>query len=201
MLAHALYAAAHQLTSRLMTTSACASHPMSMPTSVARSKKYEPLQLVQMFRLAAELRTKMLAGGFTDNGGAIHSAERILNILGLRIRYPALSHINNLRKLPDAPFSVAAFAAFHEGRKVLIEHVSPHRELTRAATERINRGVADDEFLELVRSNFALALLTEEETTRLNHLNRSTMQSDRLARAGIELHAAQCTQLTAAGMP
>lgn len=50
-----------------------------------------------MFRLAAELRRRMLDAGFSDNGGAIHSAERILNILGQRLCYPGLSHINNLR--------------------------------------------------------------------------------------------------------
>jgi hypothetical protein len=33
-----------------------------------------------MFRKAAALRNEMIAAGFTDNGGAIHSAERILNI-------------------------------------------------------------------------------------------------------------------------
>lgn len=64
-----------------------------MPKSSPRPKKYEPLKLVEMFRLAAKLRAQMIAGGFTDNGGAIHSAERILNILGLRLCYPQLSHI------------------------------------------------------------------------------------------------------------
>ena len=67
--------------------------------SAPRQKKYEPLKLVEMFKLAAGLRTRMVAAGFTDNGGAIHSAERILNILGLRLCYPKLSHTNNLRKL------------------------------------------------------------------------------------------------------
>src|SRR5690606_19051020 len=99
-----------------------------------------PLKLVEMFRLAADLRARMLAGGFTDNGGAIHSAERILNILGLRLCYPELSHINNLRKLPHAPFSEAALIAYRSGQKVLIEHVNPHRELTRMAIAEIEAG-------------------------------------------------------------
>src|SRR5262245_10471344 len=100
------------------------------------SSKYEPAKLISMFRLAAELRKQMQGVGFTDNGGAIHSAERILNILGLRLCYPALTHINNLRHQPNAPFSVEGLAAHRAGEKVLIEHVSPHRALTRLAIER-----------------------------------------------------------------
>ncbi len=159
----------------------------SKPNSVPRTRKYEPLQLVEMFRLAADLRTRMIAGGFTDNGGAIHSAERILNILGLRLVYPELSHINNLRKLKQAPFSEAAHAAHQSGQKVLIEHVNPLRALTRSAIERIESGVNDTEFLQFVRENFRLALLTQDETARLNKLNRSKIHPERLSGAGIRL--------------
>jgi len=42
---------------------------------MTRHRKYEPLQLIEMFRMAAALRNEMLSVGFTDNGGAIHSAE------------------------------------------------------------------------------------------------------------------------------
>jgi len=59
----------------------------------------------------------MRAAGFTDNGGAIHSAERILNILGLCLVYPDLSHINNLRKYAKAEFSVKALAAYDRGER------------------------------------------------------------------------------------
>jgi hypothetical protein len=54
-------------------------------------------------------RNEMLAAGFTDNGGAIHSAERILDILGQRLKYPGLSHGNALRHYPKAEFSDAAW--------------------------------------------------------------------------------------------
>jgi hypothetical protein len=157
---------------------------------MVRARKYEPLKLVQMFRLAAKLRAQMLAGGFTDNGGAIHSAERILNILGLRLCYPELSHINNLRKLPDAPFSEAAVEAHRSGQRVLIEHVNPHRALTRLAIEQLEAGLSDEDFLRFVQQHFQLALLTAVETDRLNRLNRSGMAADRLASAGIRLAAA-----------
>jgi len=44
------------------------------------NRKYYSGNLIPMFRKAAALRNEMIAAGFTDNGGAIHSAERILNI-------------------------------------------------------------------------------------------------------------------------
>jgi hypothetical protein len=154
---------------------------------MTRQRKYEPVKLVAMFRLAAALRKQMLGVGFTDNGGAIHSAERILNILGLRLCYPELTHINNLRSHPDAPFSQEALVAHRAGEKVLIEHVSPHRALTRLAIEQVEAGASDEAFTSFVKANFQLALLTEAETIRLNKLNRSKITSDRLTSAGIAL--------------
>jgi hypothetical protein len=156
-------------------------------SSTKLTGKYEPTKLIEMFRLAAALRKQMLDAGFTDNGGAIHSAERILNILGLRLCYPSLSHINNLRDHPNAEFSVNARAAHVLGEKVLIEHVTPHRALTRLAIERIEAGLNDDSFTAFVKEFFKLALLTQEETLHLNKLNRSKIDPDRLKNAGIKL--------------
>jgi hypothetical protein len=152
---------------------------------MAKVGKYDPVKLIAMFRLAAALRGKMLEAGFTDNGGAIHSAERILNLLGQRLCYPGLSHINNLRHHPNASFSVEALAAHKAGDKVLIEHVSPHRALTRLAIEKIETGISDDTFTSFVKTYYQLALLTEDETKRLNKLNRSNIDPDRLKSAGI----------------
>ena len=67
--------------------------------------------------------------------------------------------------------------------------MNPHRELTRMAIAKIESGASDADFLEFVRSHFQLALLTEEESIRLNKLNRSKVASDRLASAGIYLFA------------
>lgn len=152
---------------------------------MAGLKKYEPLKLITMFRLAAALRNHMLEVGFTDNGGAIHSAERILNILGLRLCYPGLSHINNLRNHPSALFSAEALAAYREGKQVFIEHINPHRALTRQAIEKIGAGVSDEGFSVFVQENFKLALLTSSETNRLNKINRTRIAPDRLEAAGI----------------
>jgi hypothetical protein len=110
-----------------------------------KRRKYHPGNLIPMFRLASKLCKQMRATGFADNGGAIHSAERILNILGQYLVYPELSHINNLRNYDRAEFSGAARAAFDRGGKVLIEHVSPVRDLTRIAINRIDE-LDDDAF-------------------------------------------------------
>ena len=152
---------------------------------MARSGKYEPHKLIAMFRLAAALRNQMLEVGFTDNGGAIHSAERILNILGLRLCYPGLNHINSLRSHPNALFSSEALAAYRAGEQVLIEHISPHRALTRLAIEQVDAGANDEDFSSFVQAHFKLALLTPAETNRLNKINRSRIAHDRLQAAGI----------------
>lgn len=149
--------------------------------------KYVPETLVPMFRKAARLRNEMLESGFTDNGGAIHSAERILDILGQRLNYPSLTHINNLKEYPDAEFSVAALAAHKQGERVLIEHVSPMRDLTRQAIGVLDKGATDDEFTDYVSKHYRLVLLTAEETQHLNRINRSRMRPDRLDQAGIQV--------------
>lgn len=140
-----------------------------------------------MFRKAAALRNEMLEAGFTDNGGAIHSAERILNILGLSLKYPELGHINNLRHSEKAVFSIEALELHKGGHKVFIEHVSPLRHLTQKAIEQVGRKVSDAQFKAFVRRHYILVLLSPAETQRLNKLNRTKMHPDRLKQADIQL--------------
>jgi len=146
--------------------------------------KYDTDTLVRMFRKAAVFRNEMREAGFTDNGGAIHSAERILNILGQRLNYPGLSHINNLRKHAGAEFSLDAFARHESGARVLIEHVSPLRHLTQQAIDKI-LNESEDAFLAFVKSHYRLVLLTPEEMAGLNRSNRSKIDPRRLEFAGI----------------
>lgn len=129
--------------------------------------------------------------GFTDNGGAINSAERILDILGQRLNYPRLDHIKNLRNYDWAMFSRAALEAHLQGKGVNVEHVSPKRALTRAAIGQLDNGATDDELLDYIRRNYELVLLTEEEKSRLDRHNRSNMTPTRLADAGIEVRFAK----------
>lgn len=153
----------------------------------SRESKYSPEILIRMFRKAAFLRNEVIEFGFTDNGGAIHSAERILELLGLSLNYFGLGHINKLRNYPGAEFSAAALEAHERGETVKIEHVAPRRALTRGAIREIDKGASDQEFTDYVRKHFRLVLLTVEETQRLNRINRSKMTQDRLGSAGISV--------------
>jgi hypothetical protein len=148
---------------------------------MAEGRKYNPEMLLSMLRLAAELRNKMKDAGFTDNGGAIHSAERILNLLGLAWNYPQLSHINNLRKSADAEFSAKAQELYRNKGKVLIEHVSPLRHFTQNVIDKIGAGESNNQIETYVRENYRLVLLSPEEALQLNKKNRVKMDPARLA--------------------
>jgi hypothetical protein len=142
-----------------------------------------------MFIKAAALRNEMLAMDFTDNGGAIHSAERILDILGLCLNYPTLTHRNALKTFTGAERSQDADRALKRGKPVHIEHLYPHRALTIAAIEKLgsNRKGAEERLIAFVKRSYRLVLLTAEERARLDRINRSAVHPDRLAQAGIKL--------------
>ena len=72
-------------------------------------------------------------------------------------------------------------------KEVGIEHVSPHRDFTRNAIAKLDDGATDKQFLDFVRENYRLVLLTPEETKHLNKINRSRMTLDRLGQAGIRI--------------
>ena len=63
----------------------------------------------------------------------------------------------------------------------MIEHVSPHRDFTRRAIAELSKGASDEEFMDYVKRYYRLALLTAEETKRLNKINRSQVTANRLA--------------------
>lgn len=59
--------------------------------------KYTPESLLPALRLFIDARNNANAAGFPDNGGAIHSVERILDMLCIRVKY-GLTHVNYLKK-------------------------------------------------------------------------------------------------------
>jgi len=148
--------------------------------------KYDPDVLIKMFRLAAALRNEMLAAGFTDNGGAIHSAERILDILGQRLNYPGLKHGNALKHHKNAQFTDAAWKLHQSKKPVYVEHVAPKRHFTQMAIAKIERAT-DAQFRAFVKRHYKTVLLSPEETLRLNRLNRSRVCTNRLREAGIKV--------------
>lgn len=150
-------------------------------------RKYHHGNLFPALRLFIEARNKALENGFTDNGGAIHSVERILDILSLHLRYPHLTHINNLKKDPKAEISEAAFEARIRGEPLYIEHVLPQRAYAQKVITLVNAGATDDELTAFINAKYRLVLLTRDETERINRLNRSRITDDRIADAGIHL--------------
>jgi len=153
-----------------------------------KEKKYNKSNLLPALRLFAEARNKALESGFTDNGGAIHSVERIVDMLSVSIKYPYLSHINNYKKHPESEASVNAQVARQKGEPVKIEHVMPQRAFARKIIELIDKGLSDDAIVEFISDNYRLVLLTDEETKIINKLNRSKITKDRIADAGIEIY-------------
>lgn len=154
---------------------------------LASSSKYSENILIPVLRKAAKFRNELIEAGFTDNGGAIHSAERILDILSCRIMYLGLTHINNIKDHAEAEFSKAAMKSIGRGERVFIEHVAPLRALTRAIISAIDAGKSDRQLINLIKKHYRLVLLTAEETKRLNRINRSELHDDRLSQAGIKV--------------
>jgi hypothetical protein len=150
--------------------------------------KYNEKNLIPALRLFAEARNKALESGFTDNGGAIHSVERIVDILSLSLCYPHLSHINNLKNDPTAEISLEAQKARQRGEPIKIEHVMPQRAYAREIIKVIEAGDSDDDLVAFIKNNYRLVLLTKEETAMINRLNRSKITDDRIADAGIVLY-------------
>ena len=152
------------------------------------ARKYHAENLLPALRLFIEARNKAVESGFTDNGGAIHSVERILDILSMHVCYPHLTHINSLKSDPTAEISAAAQEARQRGEPLLIEHVLPQRAYARQIIALVNDGGSDEDLLAFIRENYRLVVLTADETVKLNRLNRSKITADRIADAGVELH-------------
>ncbi|WP_283149717.1 hypothetical protein [Silvimonas soli] len=150
--------------------------------------KYSPETLLPPLRHFIAARNESIAAGFTDNGGAIHSVERILDTLARRVKYPYLGHINSFKKHPGAERSVGAHEAIQRGENVFIEHVLPQRAFALTVIERVTAGATDEDLLRYISENYRLVLLDAQETKALNRKNRSRIEVDRLTSAGIVIY-------------
>ena len=162
----------------------------TLVTMATKRRKYTPDVLLPALRLFVKARKKALAGGFTDNGGAIHSIERIIDILSQILCYPHLTHINKLKDFSGAEMSQGARRALKAGRRtdVLIEHIMPQRAFALELIALIENGCTDRKLCSYIKRHYRLVLLDKEETARMNKLNRSKISKDRLLEAGIKLH-------------
>ena len=107
------------------------------------SSRYGRDNLLPALRIFVRARRESLTAGSTDNGGAIHSVERLLDILCQRLCHPDLRHTNHLKKRAWAERSVGADLALREGRKVDIEHVAPMRALAKEACRLIEHNATE----------------------------------------------------------
>ncbi len=157
--------------------------------------KYTQENLLPVLRLFIDARNRAIAAGFTDNGGAIHSVERILDILSQRVCYPGVSHINSLKKSPSpAEFSEAANAVRDQIDQLYIEHVQPQRAYAQKIIERVGAGDTDKQILDFIRTNYRIVILTKAEAGILNRKNRSRISPDRLAEAEISIFSMASTK-------
>lgn len=152
-----------------------------------RARKYTVPMMFKALRVFARARNEALEEGFTDNGGAIHSVERIADLLGIMINYPQLSHLNSLKQDPDAEITEAAHHARQLGEPIKIEHVAPKRAFAVSLIELIDQGKTDIELERYICERFRLVLTTEEEARQINKINRSKMTPDRISEAGLSL--------------
>ena len=65
------------------------------------ASKYNVENLLAALRLFIKARNKAIKSGFTDNGGAIHSVERILDILAPAHPLPSLAPHQQPEERPD----------------------------------------------------------------------------------------------------
>jgi hypothetical protein len=151
-------------------------------------RKYTPAVLLPALRLFAKARQEAVSVGFTDNGGAIHSAERIIDLLGLYVCYPNINHHNQIKHHKNAEISVAAQNARNAGEKVDIEHVMPQRAFAIDVLTKIENGYTDLQIIDYIRTTYRLVVLHPDETKLFNKINRSKLSKDRIADAGIHLY-------------
>lgn len=148
--------------------------------------KYTDDVLLSALRKCIALRDELNSLGFSDNGGAIHSVERVLELLCVRRKY-SLTHINNLKKSQIAERTLGATLALSEGESVRIEHVHPKREWTRSIIDKVNAKCSDDEILAYIDDYYRLVLVSKEEAKYLDRKNRSRIEVNRLEKAGLVL--------------
>lgn len=144
--------------------------------------------LFNSMRLFAEARKVALQSGFTDNAGAIHSIERILEILCRKIVFPSVAHPNGLKRHERVEISIAAHAEREAGNlgAIQIEHVMPQRAFAREVLSRLER-FSDSEIEDYISTTYRIVILTKKERRQCDRLNRTRMTPDRIAEAGIEL--------------
>jgi hypothetical protein len=155
--------------------------------------KYTIENILPLLRHYIKSRNEAIALGDTDNGGAIHSVERKLDALCQRLCYGSGLTSTSWKKAPGIEISEAAFQARERGEfdQIWVEHVLPQRAYALKIIDMVGAGATNDKLCDFIRRTYRLAILTKDETRRLNRMNRSRMTPDRIAEAGIVLHQSE----------
>ena len=173
--------------------------------NLEKPKAHMPNDLLPGLRAFIKARAQWLVVyPRADNAGAIHSVERIVDLLGRRLRYPKVGGLAGVKagkggKCPwvafDVEMSQAAHKTWHkdQGGKqpdLRIEHVNPKRAFTEAVIGEVAKGATDEAVLRYIREHYRLVILTKDQMSALNKLNRSmmTLDRDRIEEAGIEIY-------------
>ena len=143
-------------------------------------------KLVGLFRLSARYYNEAAAMGCESL--AIDAPSRAVHSIGRALNYPGLSNdsVSVVRKYSGAVFSAAAWDAHLRGAgkgELRTEHVSPQRELTRKAIALVTDGGSDAELIDLVRRFYLMVVLTMDEVSRLDRVNKSKIEPGRLEKA------------------
>jgi hypothetical protein len=145
--------------------------------------------MLAALRPLVKARSEANALGLTDNHGAIHSIERVLNILRLRLVHPNIDHVRNIKHDPNVEGTAEAFAARERGERVDIEHVYPRREVAVAVCDLITRGASDRQLRNYIVRTSHVVLLTPTQRIAVDAVpgNRSRYTEERLKAAGIKV--------------
>jgi len=144
-------------------------------------------QLMPLFIEAARFRNSISRNGELDNAGAIHSATRVIDLLGQLLNYGGIGHVRRIKKLAETECSLAVCASKRTDSE--IEHVQPMRALTVAAIKAAKLGQPGVErrVIMFIRKHYRLVLLTKAERRALDRQNRIGLDPKRLEKAGIKM--------------
>lgn len=151
-------------------------------------KAVDRAKLGAEIRAAAAGRKTMNQMGLSDNRGAIHPMERILNIARANLVH-GIAHQSYIKHDMNIEGTVEAFAARKLGKRVDIEHMYPRRESAIAVCRMVEDGASNDALIDYVIQTGRAILLTPEQRAAVDAVpgNRSVYSADRLMKAGLTI--------------
>lgn len=144
--------------------------------------------MLAALRPLAEGRNRANALGLTDNHGAIHAVERVLDILRVHLADYGVSRSDQL-KHANIKGTAEAFEARARGQRVEVEHVYPRREVAQEVCAMVMRGDTDRKLRNYIIKTSQVVLLTPEQRAMVDAVpgNRSRYMPARLKCVGLKV--------------